>query len=225
VNIHSYGGGNYLFHVFNFVAMLVKADGGISQNIIRTVVVSGWVWVVISMFVKNSFRPGAMYVVWLLLVTSFMVGPKVRIYVNDPISLKTRKSVDNVPFILGAGVSILSEIGHSLTESVEYIFRGLGGIDQPYTQHGLVFGSKLMEQTKKFNISDPVFHGNMERFAQQCVIPQSLIGGTNNYSIYDLKKSTDIWGLVSSKASQALGFFYKDESSGENEIRNGKIFT
>lgn len=97
-------------------------------------------------------------------------------------------------------------MGRAITEKVESVFTLPDYM--PYHQTGTVFASSLMSQVGQFRITDPVFKGNMERFINQCVVYDAMIG--HKYTLTDLQNQNDIWALVSSKASPVLGFLYKD---------------
>ncbi|HXH54754.1 MAG TPA: conjugal transfer protein TraG N-terminal domain-containing protein, partial [Gammaproteobacteria bacterium] len=84
----------------------------------------------------------------------------------------------------------------------------------------LVFGSRLMAESRLFRIQDPRFNENMQRFVQQCVVYDVMIG--YKYTMKDLKTSQNIWQLVSERASPLLGFLYKMPNPGDNEIKTCK---
>lgn len=65
-----------------------------------------------------------------------------------------------------------------------------------------------MSQIGQFRIVDAGFKGNMERFVNQCVVYDAMIG--QQYTLDDLQHTPDIWNLVTTKASPILGFLYKD---------------
>ena len=56
--IYSYGGGEYLYNIFNFIAMLIYSNNGLSPNVIRIISLTGVMWVVIKMYAKSSLIPG-----------------------------------------------------------------------------------------------------------------------------------------------------------------------
>jgi len=59
----------------------------------------------------------------------------------------------------------------------------------------------------QFRIVNAEFKGNMERFVNQCVVYDAMIG--HKYTFDDLQNQKDIWTFVSANASPLLGFLYK----------------
>ena len=214
--IYSYGGGEYLYSIFNFIAMLIYSNNGISGNVLRIISLVAVLWVIIKMYSKASLIPGLSFLVWIVLASTMIVAPKTTISIDDPISFgRARKNVANVPFILGATVSIISNISHHITTMIESTFTlpstGLGEYQQTgYTQAGSVFGSKLIMKLKDVRIDDPDFNANLTNFVQQCVVYDAAIG--LKYNFKDLKESQNIWQLVSANTSKILGFPYKGKA-------------
>ena len=214
--IYSYGGGEYLYYIFNFIAMLVSGgDNGISSNIIRMVSLLGVGWSVVLMYIRGSLLPGIHWFVWFTIASFVVIGPKGTVYIKDPIAYgQAGKSVDNVPLVLAMGASSFSGIGHNITEKLESVFMVPGSPSYlKYIETGSLFGSKLIKKLQEIRIEDPAFNANLSRFVQQCVVYDAMIG--HKYTLKDLKETKNIWELTSSKASNILGFLYKDETHNE----------
>lgn len=214
--IYSYGGGEYLYYIFNFIAMLVSGgDNGISTNVIRMVSLLGVSWSVILMYARSSLLPGLTWFLWFAVASFVVIGPKGTVYIKDPIAYGTAgKSVDNVPLILAAGASTFSSIGHNITEKIEAVFMVPGSPNYlKYIETGSLFGSKMIKKLQEVRIEDPAFNANLTRFVQQCVVYDAMIG--HKYTVKDLRETKNIWELVSSKASNILGFLYKDATRNE----------
>ncbi len=214
--IYSYGGGEYLYYIFNFVAMLVSnGDNGISTNVIRMVSLFGVSWAVILMYIRNSLTPGITWFAWFAIASFVVIGPKATIHIKDPISYgAVGKNVDNVPLILAVGASSFSGIGHNITEKLESVFMVPGSPSYfKYIDTGSLFGSKLIKKLQEVRVEDPTFNANLNKFVQQCVVYDAMIG--RKYTLKTLRETKDIWKLVSSNASSILGFLYKDETRNE----------
>ena len=214
--IYSYGGGEYLYYIFNFVAMLVSnGDNGISTNVIRMVSLFGVSWAVILMYARNSLTPGITWFTWFAIASFVIIGPKATVHIKDPISYgAVGKNVDNVPLILAVGASSFSGIGHNITQKLESVFMVPGSPSYfKYIETGSLFGSKLIKKLQEVRIEDPTFNANLNRFVQQCVVYDAMIG--HKYTLKTLRETKDIWKLVSSNASSILGFLYKDETHNE----------
>ncbi|MBY0500445.1 MAG: conjugal transfer protein TraG N-terminal domain-containing protein [Alphaproteobacteria bacterium] len=204
--ITTYGGGELFTLVFDAIAALFKADRtGMVMSLIRIGLMVGSVYVVMLMFFKSSLQEGAKWFLWVVVATNLLFLPKTTVYIDDPL-MKMKAKVDNVPFALGAFAGFVSQMGRAVTEKVESVFTLPDYM--PYHRTGTVFASSLMSQVGQFRIVDPAFKGNMERFINQCVVYDAMIG--HKYTLIDLQNTPDIWALVMTKASPVLGFLYKE---------------
>lgn len=206
--ITTYGGGELFTLVFNGIAALFRTDHtGLVMMLIRVGLTVGSVYVVILMLFKNQVIEGFKWFLWVVIATNLLFLPKTTVWIHDPLC-NTKSKVDNVPFALGVFASTVSQVGRSITEQFEAVFTLPDYM--PYHKTGTVFASSLMSQIGQFRIVDPVFKGNMERFVNQCMVYDAMIG--HKYTLDDLQKTNDIWGLVTSNASPVLGFLYKREN-------------
>lgn len=204
--ITTYGGGELFTLVFNGIAALFKTDNtGMVIVLIRVGLMVGSVYVVILMLFQNQLIEGVRWFLWVVVATNLIFLPKTTIFIHDPLT-KTQTKVDNIPFALGTFASLVSQVGKTVTEKFEAVFTLPNYM--PYHQTGTVFASSLMGQLGQFRIVDPVFKGNMERFINQCIVYDAMIG--HKYTLQDLQNVDDLWAFVSSKASPVLGFLYKE---------------
>jgi len=214
--IITYGGGEALHYIFNGIAMVLSLDKGFANSLLHLTGVVGVLWSSTLMYMRSSIQVGMMWFGWFLLTTTLLFGPRSSLIIKDEIlPIKTYK-VDNVPLALAITSSTISNFSHAFTKKMESVFRLPDYL--PYNQHGSIFASRLLAKAREFKIIDPTFNSNMERFIQQCVVYDAMIGA--KYSLKDLKTTDDIWELVSAKPSKILGFLYKDQDANPklNEI-------
>jgi len=203
--IYTYGGGELFFLVFNGIAALFREDAtGLVLPMMRIGLMVGSVYIVILMLFKNSLIEGIRWILWVMVATNLLLLPKTTVHIRDPLN-NYRRDVANVPLTLGLVASLTSQIGKAITEKMESVFSLPDYM--PYHQTGTVFASSLMSQLGKFRITDPTFKGNMDRFVNQCVVYDAMIG--QKYTLSDLQNTPDIWDLVTTNASPVLGFLYK----------------
>jgi conjugal transfer mating pair stabilization protein TraG len=204
--ITTYGGGELFKLIFDGIAALFKTDStGVLQPLIRLGLTIGLFYVVILMLYREQLIEGLKWFLWVLVATNLVFLPKTSVFIYDPLT-KNKYKVDNVPLALGAFAGFVSQVGVTITQTFESVFTLPDYL--PYHKTGTVFASSLMSQVGKFRIVDPVFKGNMERFVNQCIVYDAMIG--HKYTLTDLQNTPDIWGLVSGKASPVLGFLYKE---------------
>ncbi|MBI2707957.1 MAG: conjugal transfer protein TraG N-terminal domain-containing protein [Proteobacteria bacterium] len=207
--ITTYGGGELFKLVFDGIAALFKTDStGVLTPLIRVGLTIGSFYVIILMLYRDQLIEGVKWFLWVVIATNLLFLPKTTVFIHDPLA-NTKNKVDNVPWALGAFAGLVSYVGKTVTETFESVFSLPNYL--PYHKTGTVFASSLMSQVGKFRIVDPVFKGNMERFVNQCVVYDAMIG--HKYTLSHLQNTPDIWELVKSKASPVLGFLYQDESS------------
>ncbi|MDI9635780.1 conjugal transfer protein TraG N-terminal domain-containing protein [Geitlerinema splendidum] len=203
--ITTYGGGELFVQVFNGIASLFKTNHtGLVIPLIRIGLMVGSVYMLILMLVRSSLEEGLKWLLWVVIATNLLFSPKTTIFIHDPLT-KMRVKVDHVPFALGAFASLVSQVGRGITEQMESVFSL--PYYMPYHQTGTVFASSLMSQIGQFRIVDPEFKGNMERFVNQCVVYDAMIG--HKYTLTDLQNTPNIWELVKANASPVLGFLFK----------------
>lgn len=204
--ITTYGGGELFTLVFNGIAALFKTDKtGIVMPLIRVGLMVGSVHMVILTLFRSNLMEGMKWFLWVIVATNLIFLPKTTIYIHDPLT-RYHAKVDHVPFALGAFASFVSQAGRAITEKIETVFTLPNYM--PYHQTGTVFASSLMSQIGQFRIVDPEFKGNMERFVNQCVVYDVMLG--HKYTLNDLQNTPNIWGLVVENTSLVLGFLYKE---------------
>ena len=208
--ITTYGGGDAFYYVFQGVAALMDPRGGFMNNIFRLGGTVGILWVFVMVAFRNAWEQALMWLFWFMIATLVLFAPKATVWIKDPMSFTSPKKVDNVPFALAAFAGISSQIGTAMTEKMESLFTLPHYL--PYHQTGTVFASKLMMKARDIKITDPEFRANMERFVNRCVVYDTMIG--LKYTMKDLQRSTDVWQLVSARASPVLGFLYKEPGAG-----------
>jgi len=181
--IITYGGGEALHYIFNGIAMVLSLDQGFANSLLHLTGVVGVLWSSTLMYLRSSVQVGMMWFGWFLLATTLLFGPRSSLIIKDEIQpIKTYK-VDNVPLALAITSSVISNFSHAFTKKMESVFRLPEYL--PYNQHGSIFASRLLAKAREFKIVDPTFNSNMERFIQQCVVYDAMIGA--KYSLKDLR--------------------------------------
>lgn len=204
--ITTYGGGELFSLIFNGIAALFKQDAtGMLMPLIRIGLMVGLLYTIILMCVRSSLIEGIHWLLWVIIATNLLFLPKTTVFIHDPLT-KEKFKVDHVPLALGAFASFVSHVGKTVTEKVEAVFTLPDYM--PYHETGTVFASSLMSQVGQFRIVDPGFKGNMERFVNQCVVYDVMIG--HKYTLQDLQNTPNIWELVKTNASPVLGFMYRE---------------
>jgi conjugal transfer mating pair stabilization protein TraG len=231
--IYTLGGGDILFMVFNAIASLFRPDGGslITMFVTMGTVVGACMAMWMTVYQNETQPMLKWFVTYTILVTGF-VSPISRVHIKDSMTNRVHV-VDNVPFALAFGGSIVSTLGNGFTQAIEQVFQPsptemVGGIGiqsnlaPSYSKTGFIFGADVITNMKRVAFDNKDIEDNMHGFVNQCVTYDALIG--TKYTLHDLKNSDDLWGLVSSQASQMRGFPWRDvvrDGSGRFVRSNG----
>ena len=214
--ITTYGGGEAFYYVFEGIAALMGSQG-FMNNLFRLGGLLGICWVFVLIAFRNAYEQAFLWLFWFMTATLVLFAPKATVWIKDPLTFQSPRKVDGVPFVLAAFAGISSSIGTALTEKMESVFTLPDYL--PYHETGTVFASKLMMKARQIRITDPEFKANMERFVNRCIVYDAMIG--HKYTMKDLQRTDDVWGLVSSKASPVRGFLYREPGAG----KKGEIVT
>ena len=118
-NVYTIGSLDFIYGVFNAVAMLMNS--GTFSDMFRIAALLGVIGVVISSAISAgkslSFQNMAVCIVMYMLF--FQVSARVNI---EDVTTGSFKAVDNVPAGLAASASIISTVGYTLTEKMEQAF-------------------------------------------------------------------------------------------------------
>ena len=204
--IITYGGGEALRLIFNGIAMILSLEHGFANNLMHLIGVIGVFWTLTLMYLRSSLQVGMMWFGWFLLATTMLFGVRTTVVIKDEVPPIGTYRVDNVPWVLAVVANSISEFSNVFVKKIESVFTEVDYL--PYHQHGSIFASQMLAKARDFKIVDPTFNSNVERFVNQCVVYDAMIGA--KYSMKDLKETDDIWALVSTRPSQILGFLYKD---------------
>eukprot|EP00919_Chromeraceae_sp_WS-2016_P019858 GHVR01047171.1.p1 GENE.GHVR01047171.1~~GHVR01047171.1.p1 ORF type:complete len:1355 (+),score=235.49 GHVR01047171.1:1692-5756(+) len=206
--VYTYGGGEQLWLIFNAIATLFK-DGGYMMVFYIASMMFG-IWVLIHSIIKGDSMIPLKWMFWVWVCLEVILIPKTTIMIKDPVT-QYERHVDNVPYVLGSFASVISGVGHGMTERIETFF-SLPDY-QKYSEKGPMFASKIMKNMGKYRIRDGNLKENMTRFIKRCVILESLSGG--KYTVDDLRTTKDIWDLVKNNANPIIGFSYRGKGGTE----------
>lgn len=151
---------------------------------------------------------------WLIpfyLALSLFFAPTCKVHIHDPVT-NYRFTVDNVPWGLGMVAGTISQVGDAITREIEKTFSLPD--DLKYHKTGAVMASNLIASARTFQITNADLAETMRSFVNQCVVYDALLG--KKYTLDDLRKSPDIWRLVSENPSPARCFTYKEPGKGKS---------
>ena len=194
--IYTYGHGKSMFAILNGIKMI--SDSGFISSLIGLLVLS-----VASIYAMKGIMSASSggHITYLgktlimVLVVGGLIVPKADILVIDKATGHKQK-VDNLPYAFVLPVGLLEAIGQALTVTFE---QGFSVVDSAlYSKYGMIFGHRLLAESKNIKIANPEFVYNMHQFIERCIKLEAMIGG--RFTITDLKNSDDLYSLVTKEA-------------------------
>lgn len=166
---------------------------------------TGAIMATVGAYIKQ--RDPLIFVKWMatyVFVFSVLLGTSLNVVLintSDPSS--SPKQVDSVPTGVALPAHIITSIAHSFLTQFETAFALPRELQ--YGQTGMLFAANLFRLSLGARLNDTVLLEKMERFWQNCVVPDMLIN--YKYSAEDLLNSPDVWGLMTSAPSKIRGVF------------------
>ncbi len=205
--LFTYGGGELLRLTFNAIAAFMASGNNDYLTLLKISAMVG----LLVVLVQSAFKGGMVNFQWLLaIIMIYYVAmvPRANVIITDRVNPAQSGVVSNVPIGLAFTAGFLSHTGDWLTQGFEALFSLPG--DMEYSTNGLLFGSRLVEAAKHFEITDPRISENLTEFWQQCVFYDVLLG---RYGMQDLFAQPDIWAFIQTNTSKVRAFPYKDATN------------
>ena len=194
LEVFTVSGGEYLVNTFNAVA--AWTGGGGYRSLIRVVMVMGLIY---SLLVVAFTLNHKAWFNWFLQSTAIylcLMVPTVDIKVTDRVNPSLAPAtVANVPLGLGVLASFTTQIGDYLTRTAETVFVMPSELN--YSSNGLIYGARLFDATRNFNIRDAEFSANLDHYMKQCVFGDIML---YQKSLTDLANATNLWSAIASDA-------------------------
>lgn len=194
ITIHVLAGGELFQHVLNAISAFMKQDSFL--GLLRITALIGVVMATIGFIKTRDPIAFARWFIGYVLFVNVVLLPKTSVLIDD-ISSQTPKLVDNVPVVFALSSSLVTTIGYGLAQSYDALLTMPD--DLQYTKTGALFGSRLVSASTSFRIKDPVLKEEMNEYFRVCVVGDIRLN--RKYSVGDLAHSTDIWNLISGRAS------------------------
>ena len=194
--VHTYGHFEAMFYVLNGIKMIMNS--GFMDSMIKLMAL-----VTTSYYSLRGIATAAQggtghYFLkttgMLILITSLLI-PKADMLVIDRISGK-KEVVSGLPYAFVLPVGILEAMGAGITSLFEQAFSTVSSM--PYKDYGLIFGQRLVQESRNWRIGNPEFARNMNSFIKRCIVLEAMIG--SRFTPDDVFDSTDIFKLVTERA-------------------------
>ena len=104
-----------------------------------------------------------------------LIVPTTTVQVTDRLNHSLAPStVGNVPVGLALIASVSSTAGDWLTRTAETVFTMPGTLQM--SNNGMIYGARLWDRTRDFQIRDPRISANLEEYFKQCLFYDILLG-------------------------------------------------
>ncbi|WP_298808021.1 conjugal transfer protein TraG N-terminal domain-containing protein [uncultured Sphingomonas sp.] len=190
LEVFTIGGGEYLVNVFNAVA--AWCGGGGYRSLLQVVMVMGLAYSLCVVAFNLDWRAWMNWFIQSTLIYMMLMVPTVTVKVTDRIDPGLAPAaVDNVPLGLGVMASFTSQIGDWMTRTAETVFVMPNAVS--LSNNGMIYGARLLEKARTFQITDAVFRANLDEQLKQCTFYDVLLGFK---SMDDLTRSTNVWAAI-----------------------------
>ena len=194
--IHTYGHYDAMFYVLNGIKMIMDSDlTGAMIKLMALIATSYYALRGMAEASNGGVGHYLLKTIGMLMLISTLLVPKADILVVDRISGK-KDIVSGLPYAFVLPVGILEAVGAGITSLFEQAFARVGSM--AYKDYGLIFGQRLVQESKDWRINNPEFARNMNIFLKRCVVLEAMIG--NRFTPEDVFNSSDMFRLVTENA-------------------------
>jgi conjugal transfer mating pair stabilization protein TraG len=194
--IYAYHNSESLFGIFNAIAAIMAS--GTYLSAIAAVAFCGFVAALVAYMFAPEKLQGWKWIATVVLVYGVLFVPRVNVGIVDKTGGTPVRVVANVPFGMAALGGLSSSIGNSITELFETAFQTIPGAaalpaELSYQRNGLMFGSRLIQETRRASIPDPALRTDLVNFVNNCTA-FDLADGTISASGF--AATGDLWAAM-----------------------------
>lgn len=212
LEVFTVGGGEFLVNTFNAVAAWTGSGG--FRSLLSVCMVMGLTYALLITAMDLDWRVWLRWFIQSTLIYLVLMVPTVTVKVTDRINPSLAPAtVANVPIGLGMMASFTSQISDYFTRTAETVFVTPSALN--YSTGGYVYGARLWDKTRTFEIRDPVFRANLDGFLKQCAYYDILLG---TRSLKVLSESSDLWAELGVNAATNRGMKFLTDTGGATDI-------
>lgn len=187
--IYTPAAGSAIFDILTGVAGMMDRNGTASIiGAVLTVSLVSFIALVARAGIEGNFVKVLTFFLglWVLLTTTF--GIKVKVMVADKVS-NYYNVVENVPLILAAPASFISEMGNQLADATDQFLTLPDGMSMRQGGQFNLF-AKVLADSSTYKIVDPGLNQSVINYVNDCVVPGIAQG---SISLAKLKTSKNLW--------------------------------
>ena len=213
LEVFTVGGGDYLVNTFNAIAAWTGSGG--FKALIRVCMVMGLIYALLITAMDLDWRAWFRWFVQSTLIYLVLMVPTVTVKVTDRVNPGLAPAtVANVPIGLAVMASFTSQVSDYLTRTAETVFVMPAALN--YSNGGFVYGARMWDKVRGFEVRDPVFKANLDGYLKQCAYYDILLG---TKSLKLLSEAPDLWAELGVNAATNRGMKYlTDTGTGTVDI-------
>ncbi|ABA81682.1 conjugal transfer protein TraG N-terminal domain-containing protein [Cereibacter sphaeroides] len=172
--IYTTGGAFYLYDVFQMLGAYTSS--GNFKNLLAIGTIIGIGWASLQLAFGGSLGSAMKYVLTMMLVMMFTLGPKSSVVIIDKTSgtVPIYGVVDNVPTPVAMLGHYTSAVSYYLTGQMETLMSTPTNLT--YQKNGILFGATLLSQAANWRAVTPKIHENLVNYMQNCVLDAAALG-------------------------------------------------
>ena len=206
--IYTIGSGYYLEKIFNAIRLILDPSNNFT-SVMKLSALAAVVVMTIRAGLNSDFKTAAKWFFGVTILVGLFLTSKANVQIIDTLpdsygKLSAPRRVDSVPWGLALIGSVTSNIGNNIAQKFDQSLAGVFN-NPDYQKTGILFGSKIVEDTSKMHIDDPALKQLMNKFYKKCIVPDLNMGykRVNGYSLKDLTNNPNILEFLKDHSSKA----------------------
>lgn len=206
--IYTIGSGYYLEKIFNAIRLILDPSNNFT-SVMKLSALAAVVVMTIRAGLNSDFKTAAKWFFGVTILVGLFLTSKANVQIIDTLPdsygrLSAPRRVESIPWGLALIGSVTSNIGNNIAQKFDQSLAGVFN-NPDYQKTGILFGSKIVEDTSKMHIDDPALKQLMHKFYKKCIVPDLNMGykRVNGYSLKDLTNNPNILEFLKEHSSKA----------------------
>lgn len=206
--IYTIGSGYYLEKIFNAIRLILDPSNNFT-SVMKLSALAAVVVMTIRAGLNSDFKTATKWFFGVTILVGLFLSAKANVEIIDTLPdsygrLSAPRRVESVPWGLALIGSVTSNIGNNIAQRFDQSLAGVFN-NPDYQKTGILFGSKIVEDTSKMRIDDPALKQLMHKFYKKCIVPDLNMGykRVNGYTLKDLTTSNKILEFLKDHSSKA----------------------
>ncbi|QHM74017.1 conjugal transfer mating-pair stabilization protein TraG [Mixta intestinalis] len=188
----------------NAVATVMENEGW--RNVLWVAETLGILVCLITYLRTHSLTTMFKWALTFVLVTALLLTPKTTVVINDLTVPDRVGRVDNVPVGLALPLFLTTSLSYTIATTYEDTFHFPD--ERSYSKTGMMFASRLMQDSFTIGSRNPVLTYNMGEYTKNCVVPDIMLN--QKYSMQDVMMSENVQAQIFSNPSPLRAIYWRD---------------